>query len=282
MNKLREAPVLLEIFLVSNFAFLTIDIYVAHSINRFRHDAEWIPFWFSLIATIVLIPALVRNLAPTSTWHPSRTGSVVGALAIAVGVLGMFWHLDSHFFGEQTLHNLVYAAPFIAPLSYTGLGFLLLLNRMTDPDSTEWALWAVLLALGGFIGNFALSTLDHAQNGFFMTTEWIPVIASAMAIGALVVALFRPGDSGYMRFVMAVLGLQIVVGMVGFGLHFTANVRGPSGWWENFLYGAPIFTPLLFPNLAIVAALGVWMLGRQQGSMPREIPTARARTSGHP
>ena len=52
MHKLREAPVLLEIFLVSNFAFLTVDIYIAHSINRFRHGAEWIPFWFSLIATV--------------------------------------------------------------------------------------------------------------------------------------------------------------------------------------------------------------------------------------
>ncbi len=278
MKKLREAPVLLEIFLVSNFAFLTVDIYIAHSINRFRHGAEWIPFWFSVIATVALVPGLVRNLAPTSTWHRSRAGSVVGALAIAVGVLGMFWHLDSHFFGEQTLHNLVYAAPFIAPLSYTGLGFLLLLNRMTDPDSVEWALWVVLLALGGFIGNFALSTLDHAQNGFFEATEWIPVVASAMAIGALTVALFRPGDGRYMRFVMVVLGLQLVVGTVGFALHFAANVRGPSGWWENFLYGAPIFTPLLFPNLAILAALGVWVVGRQEKSA--RLPLTDAREEG--
>ena len=255
---------LLEIFIVSNFAFLSVDIYVAHSINRFRHWAEWIPFWFSLAATVALAPALVRTLVRDAEWRPSRTGTVVGASAIMVGVLGMFWHLDSHFFAEQTLHNLVYAAPFIAPLSYAGLGFLLLLNRMTVPRSTEWALWVLLLALGGFVGNFALSTLDHAQNGFFLATEWIPVGASAIAIGALTVALYRPRDGRYMRFVMGVLGLQIVVGVLGFSLHFAANVRGPSGWWENFLYGAPIFTPLLFPNLAILAALGVWALAQRQ------------------
>lgn len=264
MKKLREAHLLLEIFLVSNFAFLSVDIYIAHSINRFRHWAEWIPFWFSLAATVALVPNLVRSLVSASEWRPSRTGAVVGATAITVGVLGMFWHLESHFFAEQTLHNLVYAAPFIAPLSYAGLGFLLLLNRMINPGSADWGRWVILLALGGFIGNFALSTLDHAQNGFFLTTEWIPVISSAMAIGALVVALYRLGDGYYMRFVMVVLGLQIVVGVVGFGLHFAANVGGPSGWWENFLYGAPIFTPLLFPNLAVLAALGVWVLARRE------------------
>ena len=31
MKKLREAHVLLEIFIVSNFAFLSVDIYLAHS-----------------------------------------------------------------------------------------------------------------------------------------------------------------------------------------------------------------------------------------------------------
>ncbi len=117
MKKLREAHVLLEIFLVSNFAFLSVDIYLAHSINRFRHWAEWVPFWFSLAATVALVPNLVRSLVPASEWRPSRTGAVVGATAITVGILGMFWHLDSHFFAEQTLHNLVYAAPFIAPHS---------------------------------------------------------------------------------------------------------------------------------------------------------------------
>ena len=104
LQKLREAHVLLEIFIVSNFAFLSVDIYVAHSINRFRHWAEWIPFWFSLAATVALAPALVRTLVRDAEWRPSRTGTVVGASAIMVGVLGMFWHLDSHFFAEQTLH----------------------------------------------------------------------------------------------------------------------------------------------------------------------------------
>ncbi len=30
--------------------------------------------------------------------------------------------------------------------------------------------------------------------------------------------------------------------------------------WENFVYGAPVFAPLLFANLAILATIGLWEL----------------------
>jgi hypothetical protein len=41
------------------------------------------------------------------------------------------------------------------------------MNRMVDPESTEWAQWVLFLTLGGFIGNFVFSLADHAKNGFF-------------------------------------------------------------------------------------------------------------------
>src|SRR5690606_7005875 len=105
--------------------------------------------------------------------------------SVLVGIAGLFWQLESVFFHERTLRHLVYTAPFAAPLAYTGLGLLLLLNRLQRADSREWAQWVLVLALGGFIGNFFLSAADHAQNGFFEWTEWIPVISSALAIGVL-------------------------------------------------------------------------------------------------
>ena len=49
--------------------------------------------------------------------------------------------------------------------------------------------------------------------------------------------------------------------------------------YENFLYGAPIFTPLLFPNLAILAALGVWVLARREETARLRLPDAQAGTS---
>ncbi len=271
-RRLREADVLLEVFVVANFAFLSLDIYIAHSINRFRHWAEWIPLGFSLLATVVLAPHAWRAVTRPGAWTPSPSGTIVGGAAIAVGILGMLLHLESHFFAYQTLRNLVYMAPFVAPLAYAGLGLLLLLNRMEPRGTRQWAQWVVFLALAGFVGNFALATLDHAQNGFFEAAEWIPVAASAYAIGVLLLVVIRPGDRNLIRFALAMLAIEVVVGLVGFYLHLSANLAGPSGWWENFLYGAPIFTPLLFPNLAVLAVLGLMVLARETPEERRPLP----------
>ncbi len=263
---LKQPAVLLEVFIAANFAFLSLDIYLAHSINRFRHWAEWVPFWYSILATIALAPGVWRAVTGSNNSARRRTGLAVGAGAIIVGIVGMLLHLESHFFGIQTLRSLVYMAPFVAPLAFAGLGFLLLLNRMEDLAGRPWAQWVIFLALGGFVGNFVLALLDHAQNGFFLTTEWIPVVASAYGIGALLVVLMRPDDGRAMRFAMAMLALQVVVGLAGFLFHGTANLAGPGGARENFLYGAPIFSPLLFPNLAALAGLGLIGLARTRTS----------------
>ena len=113
-----------------------------------------------------------------------------------IGLAGVILHLDSQFFFERTIRSLTYAAPFAAPLAYTGLGLLLIANRLVDPQSPEWAQWVLLLALGGFAGNFVFSLTDHALNGFFNPLEWLPVVSSAFAVGFLAVpflmAVTRP------------------------------------------------------------------------------------------
>src|SRR6185295_13640888 len=116
-------------------------------------------------------------------------GYLVGWLSVSIGLVGVVLHLDSHFFYERTIRTLVYAAPFAAPLAYTGLGLLLIINRMLDANTGEWSLWVLLMALGGFAGNFIFSLTDHAQNGFFYPMEWVPVISSAFAVGFLCVPL---------------------------------------------------------------------------------------------
>ena len=52
-------------------------------------------------------------------------------------------------------------------------------------------MWVTFFALGGFAGNFVLSLCDHAQNGFFAASEWIPVVAGATAVGFLSIPLIR-------------------------------------------------------------------------------------------
>ena len=262
-----DPRVLLEVFVLVNLAFLSLDIYLAHSINEFRRPAEYIPLYFSLAAPAVLLLGLLARewLAYPAVWRD--LGYFVGWLAVGIGLAGVVLHLDSGFFYERTLKSLVYAAPFAAPLAYTGLGLLLIMNRMVRTDSAEWPRWVLLMALGGFVGNFIFSLTDHAQNGFFHWTEWIPVVSSAFAVGFLVTPLLTPVGRSFLWLCALILLIQAGVGLLGFYLHTAANLHGSSPhWMDNFIQGAPAMAPLLFPNLGLPAGIGLWVLGKEQGT----------------
>jgi hypothetical protein len=193
--------VLVELFALSNVAFLAVDIAIAHAINAFANRAEWIPLVVSPVASLLLVAAmlLTRRVTPpvplrtgprlTGREHLARSlGLLAGWICVGVGVAGLVLHLESQFFVRRTLASRVYTAPFVAPLAYAGLGLLLILNRMVRPQALEWAQWVTLLAMGGFAGNFVLSLADHAQNGFFVPAEWIGVFAGAFATSGLLLA----------------------------------------------------------------------------------------------
>lgn len=248
-----------EAFAILNVGFLTFDIFLAHSVNQFRNPAEYVPLFFSASAPIVLLIALWFRQRRPLLWKV--LGQIVGWSAIAIGLTGVILHLESHFFYERTIRSLTYSAPFAAPLAYTGLGFLLIMNRMVDPDSAEWAQWVLLLTLGGFIGNFVFSLADHAANGFFYRLEWVPVVASALAVGFLVVPLTMRVSRIFIDLCAALLVLEAAVGLWGFLLHTSANLKGPSiHGFDNFIYGAPPMAPLLFPNLMVLGVIALWQL----------------------
>jgi hypothetical protein len=259
-----------ELFAVSNLAFLALDVYIAHSTNSFALSAEWIPVGFSLLAPALLALSmrLQRGICPpqlNANLPRERAacwlGIAAGAGAILVGVAGLLWHLESHFFEEATLESLVYTAPFVAPLSYTGVGLLMVLNRMVASRSHEWGRWVVLLALGGFVGNFVLSLADHAQNGFFEWREWIPVVASALAVGNLSTVAFVDCSPATLKRSALVMLMQIAVGMLGWYYHFRAMIGSRmDSLWDKVVYSAPIFAPLLFADLALLALIGLWSL----------------------
>jgi hypothetical protein len=57
------------------------------------------------------------------------------------------------------------------------------------------------------------------------------------------------------------MGLQAIVGVLGFILHFTADLhKNAPTLFEKVVYGAPIFAPMLFPDLVILAVIGLWVL----------------------
>src|SRR5215468_9931004 len=248
----------LEVFLIFNFASLTGDILLAHSENSFRNYAEYIPLWFSAAAAVLLVVGLASRLKSQSLALWKWIGYGTGWISIGVGIAGVGFHLESGFFYEHTLKSLTYAAPFAAPLAYVGLGCLLLMNRLVPFPTREWAKWVVLFTLGGFAGNFGLSLSDHAVNGFFRWTEWIPVFSCALAVGFLLMLFAGEESSTFSRLCALVLVLQIIVGTTGFVMHGLADLHGPSrNFVDNVIHGAPLFAPMLLPNLAILGLLGL-------------------------
>lgn len=258
----------IELFATLNIGFLTFDIFLAHSVNQFRSRAEYIPLFFSAGTPGILILAMFQRMRRRWLWKSS--GYVIGWAAILVGMTGMVLHLESHFFYERTIRSLTYSAPFAAPLAYAGLGFLLIMNRMVDSDTVEWARWLLFLTLGGFFGNFVFSLADHAENGFFFPAEWVPVVASAVAIGFLAMPLLMPVTRLFIDLCAALLVLEAAVGLWGFALHTMGNLRGPSlRPFDNFIYGAPPMAPLLFPNLMVLGIIGLWQLRNKQDFLLR-------------
>ncbi len=256
-----DVELLLELFVAANLAVLAGDIVLAHSVNQFRKPAEYIPLYFSATAPFVLllVDLLRWRWGFRSAWRD--VGFLVGALSVLVGLAGVLYHLQSSFFVQHTLRSLTYAAPFAAPLAYTGLGFLLMVNRMVAPRSLEWARWVVLLATGGFFGNFVLCLTDHSTNGFFLKTEWIPVISSAFATGFLIVPVIHAITRRYLDLCLAVLSVQALVGLLGFWYHLRMNLFAPgTNLFEKSVNGAPPMAPLLFPNLVGLALIGLWEL----------------------
>jgi len=283
LNRWANDPLLwVEAFVLINFAFLALDIYLAHSTNNFRRSSEYIPLYFSLLAPLVLLAGLIarQRFAYVAVWRD--LGYLVGWLAILIGLTGVILHLESRFFYDNTLKSLTYAAPFAAPLAYTGLGLLLVANRMVQVESAEWAYWILLMAVGGFVGNFAFSVTDHAVNGFFRPIEWLPVASSAFAVSFLLVPLLVKVERQYLLLCAAILILQAIVGVLGFGLHLLADLEGPSSrMFENIVHGAPPFAPLLFPNLVLLSLIALWVLqehlssGGQTESQKRSAESAR-------
>ncbi len=249
---------LFEGFLAVNLAFLSLDILLAHATNGFARVEEWIPFGFSVLCALVLLP--VTALAWRRNSLEWANGLVIGfgIVSILVGLGGLVFHLECHFLREQTLKHLVYTAPFAAPLAYAGIGSLLVMNRQYA-RAEGWALGVLFGALGGFFGNFVLALCDHAQNGFFRPVEWVAVAAPAFATGFLA-ALILVGSASrtFVLWVAGILLVQGAVGTAGFAFHAWANLHGSApDALSNFIHGAPAFAPLLFVNISILAGFGV-------------------------
>ncbi|MDR3636012.1 MAG: hypothetical protein P4L84_19575 [Isosphaeraceae bacterium] len=129
----------------------------------------------------------------------------------------------------------------------------------------------VLLALSGFLGNVVSTLADHGQYGFFRTSEWVGVVASAKAVSSLAAVLVVYDNRPLVKLAQAVMAAQVAVALLGFSFHVAADLTAPAAsLWDRFVYGAPLFAPLLFAAIALAAALALGAVTHSQGTEPAE------------
>lgn len=91
--------------------------------------------------------------------------------------------------------------------------------------------------------------------------EWVPIYATAIAVGFLTVTLVMRVSRRFIDSCGPILLLEAAVGLWGFILHFERNMQGPSTHlFDNLVYLAPPMAPLLFPNLMVLGVIALWRL----------------------
>ena len=84
------------------------------------------------------------------------------------------------------------------------------------------------------------------------------MVAAAYGVGFVFIAILRPRPA-FLKLCLAVMVVEVLVGVAGFLLHLQSDLaRSAESVRDRFIYGAPLFAPLLFANLAILSALGLW------------------------
>jgi hypothetical protein len=79
-------------------------------------------------------------------------------------------------------------------------------------------------------------------------------IAGAFGFTFLIMAVQRPDDRGARTWCAVVMALEVFVGLLGAAFQVTANMHGAAeSWYDRLVFGAPVFAPLLFCNLALLA-----------------------------
>ena len=70
----------------------------------------------------------------------------------------------------------------------------------------------------------------------------------------------------FLRICLGLMIVQIVVAVAGWLLHVTAILDSPmQDRWERIVYSAPLFAPLLFADLALLACIGLATMYVQAG-----------------
>ncbi len=271
---------LMLIMAAINEIFLGIDIYLAHLLSGTIVLREWIPILFGPTAGLLLLLA---------GWYAGKNrkiavwiANIVFILSIIVGLLGTYFHfvraiLPTGPVGSKiTLQMLVWAPPIIGPLVFSLVGLLgitaiwreeplnsgrliLFRDKTIQLPISKTRAFFLMVSLGT-LATLISSVLDHARTNFQNPWVWVPVGAGVLGVFApLIMALIDEPKRGDLLIYFMVMGLLILVGVTGAGLHILDNLTSKSQFVaERFIRGAPFLAPLLFANMGTLGLLNLF------------------------
>ena len=264
---------LLMLFVGINLMFTGIDVALAHSINQYIPVYEWIPIFYFPFGALSCIYLAFKG--QPGKWS-SITHILLMLLGVLVGIIGTAFHANAVLnpAGYLTWSWVVFGSPILAPLAFSGISLLGLYAITNEVDNQPGKLeikgigifkapisrdrhflWLVAL---GFAASTLTSIIDHAQYGYTFY-KLIAIIfglfASSVIISLCVSKSWSKGDELVYFWTMIT---AIVVGVLGFGFHLSADLAGTGALsLERILAFAPVLAPLLFSDLGLLGLLVV-------------------------
>ncbi len=262
-----------------NLVFISVDIYLAHSISGTIKTNEWIPIVFGMAAGLLLLAAgwiAIRN-RPLAT----VLANLVLLLSILVGLLGAYFHLsrslalESGLISLEAARALVWAPPVIGPMFFILIAVLGISAAWVESPADSGRLrlsagrWVqmpysktrayMLLTAIFILATLISSVLDHARFRFDNPWVWLPVTASLFGFTTCLFLgiVKQPNHSDITVHLVAML-ILIVVGVIGFFLHTESSLTSAGVIVvERFLRGSPLLAPLLFCNVGLMGLLAL-------------------------
>jgi hypothetical protein len=259
-----------------NEIFLSIDVYLAHSMSGTIKLNEWIPIIFGAVAGVLLLLAGLIALR----YRPLATvmANLVFLASIVVGLLGFYFHLQRAglLSGAVAPFNaLVWAPPFLGPLFFALIGVMGISAAWIEdpPDSGQLKLlgqrrirlpyaktsaYCFIVSIG-ILATVISSSLDHARVQFINPWVWLPTAAGIFGtVVAAVMGIIRKPSRTDITVYVAAMVLLMIVGLLGGVLHTGANLL-PGGIIvvERFIRGSPLLAPFVFANWGLIGLLAL-------------------------
>ena len=167
---------------------------------------------------------------------------------------------------RNVVTNLVMGPPILAPLvlSMASVFGLIAANLAPEqaasgpPSATLETIRLCCAAATGFYAalNGCEALYSHYKNRFSRRAQWTPIVLAPLLAVAAALDTALPGP---LRLPLEVLSsLAILAGVTGAGFHLYGVIRRPGGLpqlFYNFIYGPPLFAPLLFAATGLLGLL---------------------------